>query len=113
MCLKVFANGNGEGQDNHVSVFVYLMRGEFDFHLKWPFQGGVFVRLLDQNDTKQYFQATIRFSETIIAQGGGMQVTDANMASSGFGLPLFISHDELSPNYLKNDTLCFEVLSIV
>ena len=87
------------------------MRGEFDLHLKWPFKGGVLVRLLNQNDTKRYFQAEIRFSETVIAQGGGKQVTDANMASSSsaFGLSQFMSHAELAPNYLKNDTLCFEI----
>ena len=113
MCLEIYANGNGDGLGTHVSVFMYLMRGEFDFCLKWPFRGGVFIRLLNQNDTKRYFPAEIRFSEAVIAQGGGRQVTDANKASSSaFGLHQFISHAELAPNYLKNDTLYFEVLSI-
>ena len=109
MCLKIFPNGNGVGQDTHVSVFIYLMRGEFDIHLKWPFQGSIVVRLLNQNDSKKYIQHKIHFSERVLTQGGGAQVTDANMASSGFGSPKFISHDELAPNYLKNDTLCFEI----
>jgi TNF receptor-associated factor 4 len=115
MCLEICANGYGMGLGTHVSVFVYLMRGEFDFHLKWPFKGDIFVRLLNQNDTKKYFQAEIRFTETVIVKGGGKQVTDANMASSisAFGLCEFISHAQLSPNYLKNDILYFEILSIV
>jgi TNF receptor-associated factor 4 len=112
MCLEIHANGNGEGLGTHVSVFAYIMRGEFDFHLEWPFQGGIYVRLLNQSDTKNYFQAAIRFNKT---QGSGKQVTDANMASSSdaLGLHQFISHAELAPNYLKNDALYFEVLSIV
>ena len=30
MCLRVDANGNGDGKGTHVSVFVCLVRGEFD-----------------------------------------------------------------------------------
>jgi len=41
MCLSVVANGSGDGKGTHVSVFAYLMRGDFDDHLKWPFQGRV------------------------------------------------------------------------
>ena len=35
---------------SHVSVFIELMRGEFDRELNWPFQGSitVTVTLLDQ-----------------------------------------------------------------
>jgi TNF receptor-associated factor 4 len=113
ICLKIYTNGNGDGLGTHVSVFVYLMRGEFDFNLKWPFEGGVFVRLLNQNDTKRYFQDVIRMNKTTLAQGSGAQVTDGSIAKSGFGLHKFISHAKIAPNYLKNDTLCFEVLSIV
>ena len=30
MCLKVYANGQGDGKGTHVTVAVCLMRGEFD-----------------------------------------------------------------------------------
>ena len=111
ICLKIYTNGNGDGLGTHISVFICLMRGEFDFHLKWPFEGDVFVRLLNQNDAKRYyFQAAISMNKTTLVQESGAQVTCANMASSGFGLSQFISHAELAPNYLKNDTLYFEVL---
>ena len=30
MCLRVVANGAGSGADTHVTVGVYLMRGEYD-----------------------------------------------------------------------------------
>ena len=45
MCLRVDANGNGKGEGTHVSVFVCLMKGEFDDKLKWPFCGDVTVKL--------------------------------------------------------------------
>jgi hypothetical protein len=57
----------------------------------------------------------LRYASTKHKVASGKQVTDANMASSSdaLGLYQFISHAELAPNYLKNDALYFEVLSIV
>ena len=46
MCLSVDANGYGECKGTHVSVFVHLMRGEFDNILKWPFRGTIIIHLL-------------------------------------------------------------------
>ena len=45
MCLKVLANGEGKGKGTHVSVFIHLMRGEFDDDLKWPFNGKITIQL--------------------------------------------------------------------
>ncbi len=48
MCLGVYAHGRGNGRGTHVSYFLYLMPGEFNNHLKWPFQGRITVQLLNQ-----------------------------------------------------------------
>ena len=48
MCINVTANGWKEGEDTHVSVFAYLMRGKNDDNLSWPFQGEVTITLLNQ-----------------------------------------------------------------
>ena len=45
VCLTVYANGEGDGEGTHISVSAYLMRGEFDDLLKWPFQGRVVLQL--------------------------------------------------------------------
>ena len=37
MCLRVYVNGSGGHKGTHVSLYAYLMRGEFDDYLKWPF----------------------------------------------------------------------------
>ena len=34
MCLNVDANGYGEGEDTHMSVYVYLMQGNKHINLK-------------------------------------------------------------------------------
>ena len=43
MCLAVHANGYGDGEGTHVSVFVYIRRGEYDNILRWPFQGTITI----------------------------------------------------------------------
>ena len=47
MCISVFANGDDTGEDNHVSVSLHMMAGEYDDNLKWPFHGEVTVQLLN------------------------------------------------------------------
>ena len=37
MCVRVHVNGDDAAKGEHVSVFIHLMRGEWDNYLKWPF----------------------------------------------------------------------------
>ena len=46
ICLSVFANGIGKGKGNYISVFANIMRGKYDDHLSWPFQGVIRVTLI-------------------------------------------------------------------
>ena len=34
LCFNVYANGIGDDEDTHISVFVHLMKGEDDHHLQ-------------------------------------------------------------------------------
>ena len=63
--LRVNANGHGDGEGSHISVFVHLMRGEFDDHLKWPFRGDITIQLLNQLEDKkqQHHTETIHFND--------------------------------------------------
>ena len=36
--LEVYTNGIDKGCSSHLSVFVALMRGEYDDDLEWPFE---------------------------------------------------------------------------
>ena len=117
MCLKVAANGRGEGAGTHVSVYVYLMQGKFDDHLRWPFQGQVTVQLINQAaEDEGRHTATISFSN--MQQSGMGRVTDAERAADGFGQAKFLPLEELGYNadkncqYLKDDRLCFEITRV-
>ena len=47
LCLKVYANGDGEGEGTHISIFANLMRGDYDNNLQWPFEGDIIVDTLE------------------------------------------------------------------
>ena len=115
MCLTVYANGVGDGKDTHVSVYTHLMGGEFDDHLKWPFQGHVTIAMLNQLEDNSHITKATEFTDKTDARHVG-RVTDGERAS-GRGRPKFIAHPDLTYNpaknrqYLKYDCLRFRVVS--
>ena len=114
MCLRVDANGDGDGKGTHVSVYAYLMRGEFDDHLKWPFQSQVTVAILNQLEDNDHTTKTIPITATTEATIVG-RVTDREQAPSGYGYHTFIAHTDLTytpaknRQYLKYDWLQFRI----
>lgn len=49
MCLRINPNGVEGYSGKCVSVFVHMMRGDYDDFLPWPFQGHIYITLLDQS----------------------------------------------------------------
>ena len=99
MCIRVDADGNGDGKGTHVSVLVYLMRGENDDHLSWPFTGTVTVELLNQLEDKNHHSMSILFTSDCEE---GQRVTDHEMAPKGYGCQQYISHSSLGHDAIKN-----------
>ncbi len=113
MCLKVNANGGGDGNGTHVSCYVCMMRGKFDNALKWPFRGNVTIQLLNQRANDGHHTRTVHFNKAPICYA--IQVTHGDKAMNGWGKHEFIFHNELKLKlyttyycqYLMNDCLCF------
>ena len=114
ICLRIITNGCGSGKGTHVSVAVYMMKGEFDSHLKWPFKGEITVELVNQKEGgENYEEMTI----AIIGDDNVQRVTEGDRAEEGWGLPDFISHSDLykpeeDKEYLVNDTLIFRITNV-
>ncbi|XP_032997522.1 TNF receptor-associated factor 1-like [Lacerta agilis] len=107
LCLKLFLNGDGAGAGTHLSLFLVLMRGEYDFHLKWPFRHKVTFTLLDQVD-KRHISTSFRPLET--SSSFQRPTTEANVAS---GLPEFCPLNVLhapGTTYIHNDTLAIQAV---
>ena len=119
MCLRVHANGVGEGADAHVSVYVNLMRGEHDDKLTWPFLGDITMQLVNQNSDQDHVEETLDFTEEDAADGEtSSRVMSEERARFALGYRMFISHAKLESTagiqqYLKNDCIKFRVNKVV
>ena len=109
MCLRVDANGWGRGKGTHMSVFVCLMRGEFDDLLKWPFRGDVTMQLKKTNPP--YYERVFPMNEKTPNRHVCKPTKERNTA---WGYFQYISHADLyAGGYLKDDKLVFCVSDIV
>jgi TNF receptor-associated factor 4 len=100
MCLLVCAGGN-----MYVSVFLMLMKGEYDDQLKWPLRSTFILQLLSQNrDERQDRVKPVTCGGDTAACS---RVVDGDVAKTGIGDHKFIRSSELKPMYLQNDCLKF------
>jgi TNF receptor-associated factor 4 len=112
MCISVRANGYKKGYGTHVSIFAYLMKGENDDHLPWPFTGTVTIKLLNQLKDKNHYSQTIPFPPN---EACSQQIENEDRAINALGHPNYISHSALGYNadkncqYLKDDCLYFRI----
>ena len=109
MCLRVDANGHGQGKHTHISIYIHLMKGEFDDQLKWPFRGEVIVKLLNQKQDRGHHTGMVSLTDD--TPGG--RVTEGERAKDGWGSSHFISYTDLQAKYLMNDCLRARIKKVV
>ena len=111
ICLKVDVNGVDEG---HVSVFLYLMKGEYDDDLTWPVNYECTITLLNQLRDGDHYSETSTYS-SVENDSFNSRVVDGEIAKRGIGYEPFIAHKQLDlqsekqRQYLMDDTLYFRV----
>ncbi|XP_064147585.1 TNF receptor-associated factor 1 isoform X2 [Loxodonta africana] len=102
LCLRLYLNGDGTGKRTHLSLFIVIMRGEYDALLPWPFRNKVTFMLLDQNNREHAIDA---FRPDLTSASFQRPQSETNVAS---GCPLFFPLSRLqSPKhaYVKDDTM--------
>ncbi|XP_028741881.1 TNF receptor-associated factor 1 [Peromyscus leucopus] len=102
LCLRLYLNGDGSGKKTHLSLFIVIMRGEYDALLPWPFRNKVTFMLLDQNNREHAIDA---FRPDLSSASFQRPQSETNVAS---GCPLFLPLSKLqSPKYayVKDDTM--------
>ena len=110
MCLSVYTNGNRFGKGKYVSVYAYLMRGEYDDLLKWPLLCDITVQLLNQ---KEQHEHTFNFGRR--NDNDALRVTKSERAKGGWGEWNFISHTVLyrhRDTYLKDGCIQFQITKV-
>ena len=104
MCLRVDANGYGVRKNSHISVYLYMMRGEYDDSLRWPFQGDITVQLLNQVGGSEHHEVAVHFIDSADNEFC-KRVLSGERSATGRGFHDFICHSNLLPSYLKDDCL--------
>ena len=115
LLFNIVANGWGVCKGTHVSVYVYLMRGEHDDYLKWPFRGAVTIQLLNRKSDEGHKEATFNYNDSASDEYAG-RVVGQERADGGWGSSSFIAHSDLNTEdreYLQNDCLLFRIPKIV
>ncbi len=85
--------------------YIYLIKGEYDTVLKWPFVGNITIKLLNHLEDKNHFIKILDFNPEHNKRADG----------NGLGYPKYIPHSKLSHDsasntqYLEEDTLYFKI----
>ena len=105
MCIAAYLNGDGSGKGTHLSIFVVLMKGEYDPLLQWPFESKVSLILVDQDHMKHLVQT---FKPNPQSSSFQKPKTNMNVAS---GCPEFADLSILeNPSYVKDDVMYIKAI---
>ncbi|XP_069775535.1 TNF receptor-associated factor 2-like isoform X3 [Narcine bancroftii] len=107
MCCRIYPNGDGNGKGSHISLFLAIVRGEYDEVLPWPFRQRVTFLLLDQAGHRHLKES---FSPDALSGSFQKPRSHMNVAS---GCPTFVQHELIHKGpcqYLRNDTLYIKVV---
>ena len=112
MCLRIMANGRSKGEKSHVSVDLYMMKGEYDEYLKWPFRGDIVILLLSQTNDEKHLTKILPMDDRATDIIAGRVIT-GERCPNGRGFTQFIHHRDLQPNFLKNNCLQLCVKEVI
>ena len=112
--LSVDADGYGEGEGTHLSVFLYLMKGSHDDEVTWPLRGKFGIKLLNQISDDGHHSKTVTFDD----EKDTTRVTESDRDTDGWGYSKYISSRDLHKTtptcqYLKDDCLFFQVARLI
>ncbi|KTG03294.1 hypothetical protein cypCar_00010190, partial [Cyprinus carpio] len=108
LSVRAYLGGDNSGRGTHLSLYITIMRGDFDSLLPWPFRQNITLTLLDQSGSRNHVSNT--FTPDTNSDSFHRPTSDANVAT---GFPRFISQGDLeAPRnavYVRDDTLFIKV----
>ena len=118
LCIRLYLNGDGNARGTHMSIFLVILRGNYDNLLKWPFTYRVSFCLFDQrsiieSDSKTQPKHIIdSFRPDPNSNSFRKPQTSMNIAS---GIPKYCPLNILDQpadinRYIINDTMYIKVL---
>ena len=108
MCLCVYHRFFWNTE--YTSVCVYLMRGEYDDRLVWPFRGDITVQVVNQISDQNHKECTLKLDGNC-SISSCIRVTSGERAMSG-GRQLSIVLVDSENTYIKGDCVKFRVTKV-
>ena len=84
----------GDGTGTHLAVYVFIMHGENDDKLQWPFRGSVTVQAYNRGTQTWDRTNVVRFAEAADHDCCGKPRADC-ISNSGWGIPGFIANNDI------------------
>jgi hypothetical protein len=115
LCIRLYLNGDGTARGTHMSIFLVVLRGEYDALLQWPFSYRVSFCLFDQRsiiesgETKHIIESFRPDTKSISFQRPSLAMNIASGIPKFFPLADFNQSSEIN-RYIIDDTMFIKVL---
>ena len=106
--IGICPNGVDFGKNTHLSVYLLIMKGEYDATLTWPFDKKFTFTLIDQQENEHNRKNIVTFPTTDPKNSSSARpVKEEN---PGWGFHVFVSHEQLQKRrYIVDDTIFVQV----
>ncbi|XP_068683549.1 TNF receptor-associated factor 4-like isoform X1 [Montipora foliosa] len=106
--MNLYPNGNSEAKNTHLSIFIVIMKGDYDSILPWPFVKRVTFTLIDpKEDPKDRDNISCTLANYEEQDWNSRPKKGENGACRGYRK--FVSHDRLMEgDYILDDTIFIE-----
>lgn len=112
MCLQTHIRPSDPGKPGFsMSVYLFLMQGEFDEGLSFPLVGTVTIQLLSHSPRVESVRRDIVFHQYMSVLCNS-RVTRDEIAQEGWGFVIGFSEEKRLALFLLNDSLTFEIMSV-
>ena len=104
--LRLFPFGDGVAHRTHMSLFIMILKGDYDPILTWPFKHRITFCLLDQTGSKHIVDS---FQPDVKSSSFQRPKTISNTPN---GIPKFVLLSTLQPDnneYVREDTMFIQV----
>ena len=102
MCLKVHAGGYGSGKGTHVSIYVYLLKGDHDDTIRWPFTGDVVIEILNWKGDHTHCRKVLQCDDDDADDSRNRVYEADTLAPKGWGNGRVVPHSILFPRYASD-----------
>ena len=101
MAVAIYTKSDDEGKGTHLSIYLDILRGEFDDKLQWPFDGEVTVQAYNRTTRQWSMEQTFILNKRKCDLSVVSRRVDA-MAATSWGYNDLLPLSELKRDYVKH-----------